>query len=204
MPSARLTYQHSVPLRKSFVFRVEGKERKKENKECMATPRGDVTDGANLGTAGNVTKVQGTILGADRILVGSGDTIELRLKFGLSTGVGVKLFNDYNDKGVYNALDTLELVDELHDLLSLLGVTRESVAEVVENHRLVVEEDRISRLVSSELRGRDHRQFKSSGFAETINAMLLDARKARKDKPEPIVDLVHVPSKVLGQVDYAG
>ena len=191
-----------MPLRKSFVFRVE--ERKKENKESMASRRGDVTDGALLGTAGNVTKAQGTILGADRILVGSGDTIELRLKFSLSTGVGVKLFNDYNDSGVYNALDTLELVDELYDLLSLLGVKRESVQQVVDGHQLVVEEDRISRLVSSELRGRDHRQFKSSAFAKAIDELIVEARKARKDKPEPIVELAHVPSKVLGQVDYAG
>ena len=170
----------------------------------MASRRGDVTDGALLGTAGNVTKAQGTILGADRILVGSGDTIELRLKFSLSTGVGVKLFNDYNDSGVYNALDTLELVDELYDLLSLLGVKRESVQQVVDGHQLVVEEDRISRLVSSELRGRDHRQFKSSAFAKAIDELIVEARKARKDKPEPIVELAHVPSKVLGQVDYAG
>ena len=191
-----------MPLRKSFVFRVE--ERKKENKESMASRRGDVTDGALLGTAGNVTKAQGTILGADRILVGSGATIELRLKFSLSTGVGVKLFNDYNDSGVYNALDTLELVDELYDLLSLLGVKRESVQQVVDGHQLVVEEDRISRLVSSELRGRDHRQFKSSAFAKAIDELIVEARKARKDKPEPIVELAHVPSKVLGQVDYAG
>lgn len=168
----------------------------------MATPRGVVTAGAETGVAGLLTKVQGTILGADRILVGSGDTIELRLKFNLPTGVGVKLFNEY-DEGVYNALDTLELVDELQAFFEDYKVSREVLQKIVEDHRLVVEEDRISRRKSSELRGRDHRQFKSSGFAEAIDGLIVEARKARKDKPEPIVELAHVPSKVQGQVDYA-
>lgn len=75
-----------MPLRKSFVFKVEGKERKKENKESVSSNKADLTSGAAGVLVNMNARLMLVLLRVSLVMKLSGEVIGVRALFGDKLG----------------------------------------------------------------------------------------------------------------------